>query len=357
MSHFTVLVIGANVERQLQPFHEFECTGVDDEFVVDVDRTEEAIADFEGATVTRFRAPDGTLHDPFDAHGNWKPEFSRDGTDPTFRTSRREKYLPPGYEEVEVPAKEHTTAAEWISGYYGWNVLTIGREPTDDHKNGRIEVDAAGNVVRCLDRTNPNKKWDWWQIGGRWAGYFKLKPGAAGERGKNGVMGSCKNAGPGYADSVRKGDIDFEAMRDDAGTKAAAKWDKVRAITGSMDDFLTWDKVCETHAGDIGAARTAYHEQRARKAIAEAGKTDNDLFWIELDEFACAREQFIERARAGAGVTFAVLKDGQWYERGSMGWWGCVSDEKDQDEWRSQFGALIDGLPDDTLLTVVDCHI
>ena len=33
MSHYSVLVIGENVEEQLAPFHEFECTGDDNEYV------------------------------------------------------------------------------------------------------------------------------------------------------------------------------------------------------------------------------------------------------------------------------------------------------------------------------------
>jgi hypothetical protein len=52
-----------------------------------------------------------------------------------------------------------------------------------------------------------------------------------------------------------------------------------------------------------------------------------------------------------------VVKDGQWYEKGKMGWFACVADEKDEDVWDREFAALLDGLPDDTLLTVVDCHI
>lgn len=51
------------------------------------------------------------------------------------------------------------------------------------------------------------------------------------------------------------------------------------------------------------------------------------------------------------------MKDGKWYEKGRMGWWGMVSGEKEQDVWNKQFTALIDGLSDDTILTVVDCHI
>jgi hypothetical protein len=55
--------------------------------------------------------------------------------------------------------------------------------------------------------------------------------------------------------------------------------------------------------------------------------------------------------------TFAVLKDGQWYEIGKMGWWAMVSDEKDKEAWDSEFKKLIEGLPDDTLISIYDCHI
>ena len=45
MSHFTVLVITDSeptnevLSATLQPFHEYECTGIDDVYVRDVDRT------------------------------------------------------------------------------------------------------------------------------------------------------------------------------------------------------------------------------------------------------------------------------------------------------------------------------
>lgn len=40
-----------------------------------------------------------------------------------------------------------------------------------------------------------------------------------------------------------------------------------------------------------------------------------------------------------------------------MGWWGCVTDEKDEASWTREFAKLIDGLPGDACLSVVDCHI
>lgn len=55
--------------------------------------------------------------------------------------------------------------------------------------------------------------------------------------------------------------------------------------------------------------------------------------------------------------TFAILKDGKWYERGEMGWWGMVHKEKDEKKWEKEFKKLIGGLPDDTLISIYDCHI
>lgn len=55
--------------------------------------------------------------------------------------------------------------------------------------------------------------------------------------------------------------------------------------------------------------------------------------------------------------TFAVLKDGQWHEKGDMGWFGMVSDEKPDEDWQKQFTDLMSDVPDDTLVSVYDVHI
>jgi hypothetical protein len=52
-----------------------------------------------------------------------------------------------------------------------------------------------------------------------------------------------------------------------------------------------------------------------------------------------------------------VLKDGKWAERGEMGWFGMVSNEQDKNAWDQQFNDMLDALPDDTLITICDCHI
>lgn len=54
---------------------------------------------------------------------------------------------------------------------------------------------------------------------------------------------------------------------------------------------------------------------------------------------------------------FALLRDGKWYERGDMGWFAAVANEKPQEKWAEEVGNLTSNLPPETWLTIVDCHI
>lgn len=185
MSHFSVLVIGPEVEKQLQPFHEFECTGTNDEFVQEIDRTAEAL-------------------------------------------------------QLEPEAGETLLAT--IESWYGWKAAPFGTQPdiADAHKYGYVLLNEAGEPIKCVDRTNPNKRWDWWEVGGRWSGFLKLKEGAHGELGRKGLMGSCAADGPGRADVALARDVDFAGMRDEAGKDAGERWDKSRVAIAAAARSRRW---------------------------------------------------------------------------------------------------------------------
>jgi hypothetical protein len=363
MSHFAVMVIGNDPESQLAPYHEFECTGTDDQYVQDIDITGEAREGFAKSTESRLRAPDGVLHSFFDERGNWRPEFSKPvESDFPFDKTRRERHVPEGYEEVEVATATVESFAEWAEGWYGVKPVPFGQQPdlAGEHKYGYTLLDAAGEVVKVIDRTNPNKKWDWYELGGRWTGYLKLKDGDATRGAKIGRPGLMTDvAKPGRADQCRKRDIDIEGMRAEARAKAEERFDKIAALTPGLT-VKTWAQVA-TECGEDGEerfakTREAFWEQPFLKALRE----DRDLSWIDRDEialYARGREAYVGQAADGAVCTFAVVKDGQWFERGRMGWWACVSDGKDKDEWAREFTALFDALPDDTRISVYDCHI
>ena len=289
MSHFTVLVIGENVEDLLQPYHEYECTGVEDQYVVDVDMTDEVLE-------------------------KWKSTPAKE----------RKEY---GYTIIDDLARD----------YYG-------AYPNDQ-----------GRFVR---KTNPNAKWDWWQIGGRWQGMFKLKPGAEGASGQASLLMDDHQYQEDRVDQARKGDIDFEFMKNEAREEAAQTWDEVFEKVWQFEKPLPWAQIRdELFSEDIDQARDFYNNQRAVVAFREMKG-----FWnTHVEDFFIwdegGRQKYIDSQECNGYMTFAVCSEDGWFEKGSMGWWGVVTDEKLKYDWAAQFNDLLEGLPDDTLLTIVDAHI
>lgn len=299
MSHFTVLVIGPNVDEQLAPYHEFECTGDDNAYVQDIDITDEC-------------------------RSGWQANLA-----------------------------EYPNFLDYCKEYEGKTPLVVGAPKTDEHKYGYALVDASGVVQQVVRRTNLSAHWDWYTIGGRWTGFFKLKPGAEGELGRPGLM--TTPARPGYADQACVRDIDFQAMRDEAAAEALSRYDRAHAVLQGKE-VLPWALVRAQYAPDLDAARRVYNGQPGVVALRNSG--DDELRFTQSPErFMLPRDEFEAQARAGAVSTYAVVQDGVWHGKGEMGWFGMSSNEGDEAEWQRQFAERLDALPDDTLLTVVDCHI
>lgn len=167
---------------------------------------------------------------------------------------------------------------------------------------------------------NPNSKWDWYQIGGRWSGYFKLKPGTDGKKGEH----RAKQLDPTIPD-----------LPDDVADIAKVK-------------DINWEGM---NAAKLEKATKNWSEYEAKIAAGEKV----DPYWdygIEKDD---TKEQYIKRKSSIA--TFAVVHNGEWYERGEMGWWGIVSNEKSTEEWETKFDSIIQSLDTEDEVTVVDCHI
>ncbi|HUS50552.1 MAG TPA: hypothetical protein VMZ91_10330 [Candidatus Paceibacterota bacterium] len=180
--------------------------------------------------------------------------------------------------------------------------------------------------------SNPNAKWDWYQVGGRWAGWFRVKTGKIGKQGHHRAKDFASITGEKVADleetqvdQVRIGDIDFEGMYLDKRLEAENNWEK------AFEKFpISEDK----------------EEEKRRRA------DRHFRYDIKKED---TKEKYIEKECSLS--TFAVLKDKKWYENGEMGWWGFVSDKKEEDIWDKEFNNLIKNLSPDTMVTLVDCHI
>lgn len=114
-----------------------------------------------------------------------------------------------------------------------------------------------GDKLHYYSTYNPESKWDWYEVGGRWSGYFLGKDGK------------------GY-DEITKGEVDFKEM-------------------SKSEDFTP--------------------------------------------------------------IPYAMVYAGEWISKGDMGWFGCSSDTMTEEEWELKVMGIYDSLSDDTMLTMVDCHI
>jgi hypothetical protein len=56
-----------------------------------------------------------------------------------------------------------------------------------------------------------------------------------------------------------------------------------------------------------------------------------------------------------AGLPFAILTADGWAEKGHMGWWAVVTDEKS--DWIDVAHGVIEAAPDGALFSLYDCHI
>lgn len=208
---------------------------------------------------------------------------------------------------------------------------------------------------------NPQSKWDYWVVGGRYNANFKVKPGAQSEDFRPSERHWSEEFGntPDHANAsnrARKSAIDFSAMIALRRASAEEAWTKLAEATRGIEPpNESWDEVRARYE-DISDARKEYHAHPWHTAARQAG------FWDAFEDFCMSSDDpyaaYIARAEQMAVAGFyAIVKDGEWIARGNMGWFGMSDDKVAEEEWRTKVGELIESLPDDTWLTTVDCHI
>lgn len=208
-----------------------------------------------------------------------------------------------------------------------------------DDGSGKYEVDEKGLFE--WSTYNPQSKWDWYTVGGRWAGTLLVKPLVAAAAPNVHVnQFSAEIAAQErqhfapvmdgrHTDQARFGEIDWEGMRLERLAKIDKRWDG-------------YEGVLVKHGPDA-AKREAYW-----------------TFGIDGDELALGREGHLAREASRHPLHWvqAMVGEGVWREKGRMGWFGASTDGPDErDEWASWMGQFFGGMSDDVLLTVVDYHI
>jgi len=188
---------------------------------------------------------------------------------------------------------------------------------------------------------NPNAKWDWFSVGGRWEGVLLLKNGE-------------------IADQANFDDIDWDGMRQKNKNAAQIRYDLVHRHCPINDttDFISWEKA-KSENKNIDDARKIYNGQKIISCFDNLkNKIAPDIFeWDDsVENYFISKEEYLQNAY-NEPLTFAFADENGWQERGEMGWWACISNEKDLETASKNFYNFLDSVKGNPLVSVVDCHI
>lgn len=165
---------------------------------------------------------------------------------------------------------------------------------------------------------NPNSKWDWYAIGGRWGGELILKNGHR-------------------DDEAEARFIDWDAMETpskEAKEHQEAFWDAY--VLGKLPEDVPPEEATDYIREEFGF--TIYRPE----------------YFLETYG---TKENYVRRMAIWS--TYAVVDDKGWHAPGEMGWFGCSSETAESKaDWEENFRArFIDTLDPEDTVVIVDCHI
>lgn len=300
MSHFAVAVISdgtKTTEKLLAPYQENNMDTCPKEFLEFFNVEDEYRPQYENDGCTYVFMPDGRRLLP------WDEEFRVDGSI-GFGSGSHE--VPEHLEQRKIPYKEtFATFDDYMREWCGYE-----KDP-EKGEYGYWE--------------NPNKKWDWWMVGGRFraevrAFHGECAPYPEYNFGKT-TWKEATDYPPEHFDHAKLGDMIWD--RDEAAEKRAS------------DRWRAWVDGEEVEGVGKPWPSAVYFAKR----------------YGDRETYALCESTMWWRA--------VITPDGEWHEVGEMGWFACSS-ESDEElvEWAKAFKErFIDPYPPEYTLTVVDCHI
>ena len=178
---------------------------------------------------------------------------------------------------------------------------------------------------------NPNAKWDWYVIGGRWMGSLLVKNDSDGVQGRPGTFGNeVPNTPKGYkwVDCCRISDVDFKKM------EALRRYEMLKdePIDGDLWEILSTNNKPEL--------RQKYTFYKSEWFIERYGNKEN---YVNSES---------------AFSTYAVITpDGEWHSPGKMGWFGTSSEKvEDSQKFVDTYNEKFIEPYKDKIITIVDCH-
>lgn len=217
--------------------------------------------------------------------------------EPFYEGLEVEPYVSKTKEEVLKEIQEYCDKDEKLKKEY----LKLSDKEKMNRWNGYDEFDEDGNP---LSTYNPDSKWDWYVVGGRWSGLLKTKDGRR-------------------VDSCLLKDLDLSIDKN------------------VYDQHIRfWELVVE--------------EQPLKEGEEKPFNFYKKEYYLERygtkEKYARIESQL---------STYAILTpDGEWYEPGEMGWFGMSGASiEDEISWDENYQNILESMDKDLRITIVDCHI
>lgn len=210
-------------------------------------------------------------------------------------------------------------------------------ETMDEWENGNAHWSEEKQAYEVFTTYNPESKWDWWQIGGRWDKSLITTNGQG-------------------ANAARLEDLDFTNRIWLLTREANDLYDQFEEATAGLDIPPTFIEFME------GAEypKAKLREYEALPWVVAARKVNPDSWtWphYEYHVGTGGREAYLAENASPDVPRAWVDLDGEWHERGETGWFGAVFNEQPFHEHVAAYRAYRDSLPGSTYVTLLDCHI
>ena len=234
-----------------------------------------------------------------------------------------EPYLKLTNDEVIIKAKEiyddnNYSEKELIKNYaddYGYIILNDGLYST----------------------YNPNSKWDWYEIGGRFSKRLELT-----EEGRVYTASKCE----------KEYNIDIDVdLREDS--------DFMRYVNSAPIRYIKWFHYLTEE--EKNKVRRWWEINIYDAPLKEGEEKDKYLFYNPKYYERRYRDAETDIKIQEMPTFFAIItSDGEWHSSCNMGWWACTDGEpEDELKWDLEFydRFIESNLNSDLICTVVDCHI
>jgi hypothetical protein len=295
-------------------------------------------------------------------------------------------------EESGIQDDQAKTQALWETDYYGPFVATrteaMDADPEKTSADPECEECKGSGTYQTT--SNPKGYWDWYQIGGRWSGYFDKAYNADEDPANVERCIHCRGTGRrkdktavewGITPLVKEVSERVGLSTRLYGQLRALLEPKPDAVFGTRVDLDALGSVLlrgadsrrspieESEDPSSDQDRAALNALLEKLALLEGegtlcngcegkgtapkwptqrGRRDSDM---------APTERVVEMANAGEKVIpyAMVTPDGEWHQKGQMGWFGTSSNEMDEDTWREHVYLAYETHPGH-MAVAVDCH-